>query len=1009
MKKIFTSFYLLLLAICICIQAAAQSRQLKGRVLDASTKRPLPFVTVTNTVNKKASQKSDADGNFTISVDGKTTLVFSYVGYKNLTAGVSPTDTSITVSMETDISGLNEVVVIGYGSQQKKDLTSAVASISGKELSELPVTNINSALQSRVPGVQINSGGYQPGAGTSIRIRGINTLNADGSGPTYVVDGVIMTGDIRELNPYDIESIDVLKDASAAAIYGARAASGVVIITTKKAKAGRSSIDYNGYYGIQKIYRSYDFIDGKDYANIRRIALSDEDPDAWPLNDPETDKQVFSPTELKSLAEGKTYDWPGAITRVAPLQSHTLSISNGIGRNKIYLSGNYMNQDGIIIGSNMKRYSVKGNMESAVTDKLTMGLNSNFSHIETDVVSNETYYNAVTMSPLRPIYDSTGKPVIEVDPGTGNISVNNPVVLARDAINHSVDDRLIGNLFLEYKVLSNLSFRSSLGLDIYKNQRFEYYPRTTVGDGYLKQGVAKVQNFGYRDWVWENTLTYDYNPSEQHSFNVLGGFTFQKRRQEWNQEVASGFPTDDLTYRDMKLATRRDGIYSDYYDWAISSLLGRVIYKFRQRYIFNLTARYDGSSRFGADNRYGFFPSVSAAWRLIDEPFIGYKLKSKVNDAKIRISYGVIGNQDINYDRIFARLSSGSYPYNGNSQTTGYQLGSSEGNPGLKWESQHQFNTGFDLAFFNSRIQATFDYYNKNIRNLLLEQALAPSQGFSSKTINIASMNTKGVDIGLKLWPVKTNNFDWQVNLNWSKYTSKITGLLPGRDSLSPTLKVGEAPNSLIVDYVFDGLYQEGDDFKLNPNGRPGDIKVKDLNNDGVINQYDRSIVGRTTPKGWGGVWNYLRYKKISMTIFTTYMYGHDVYNKAYTDFLYVGAGRNVIIKDGLNYWSPANTNTDIPRPNAFGSALRMLPSGSSSYAVEKGDFIRIRDISMAYDFSPNLLSRIKVRSLRAYVQVTEPFLFTSFRGIDPEITGAASAEIYPRYRTFLFGVNLGL
>ena len=994
------------------VRVQAQTNQLHGRVLDATSKKPLPFVTITNTANKKASQKSDADGNFSMAVTGRSTLLFSYVGYKSHTVNVSPADTGITVTMETDISGLSEVVVIGYGQQQKKDLTSAVASISGKELSEMPVTNINSALQSRVPGVQVTNGGFEPGGGTNIKIRGINSLT-EGSGPTYVVDGVIMTGDIREINPYDIESIDVLKDASAAAIYGARAAAGVVIITTKKAKAGRASVDYNGYYGIQKISRAYDFIDAKDYANLRRVALSDEDPVAWPLNDPKTDSVVFSPRELQSLAAGKSYNWVDAITQVAPIQSHTLSISNGIGRNKVYLSGNYLNQGGIIIGSNMKRYSVKGNMESSVTDKLTMGLNTNISHIETDGVSKNAYYNAVTMSPLRPIYDSTGKPLVEVDPSSGRISADNPVALAKDAINHSVDDRFIGNLFLEYKVIAGLNFRSNLGLDVYKNQRFEYYPRNTY-DGYAPLGVAKVQNFGYRDWVWENTLTYDYNPSENHSLNILGGYTTQKRRQEYNFEQASGFPTDELTYKNMSLAARRDNISSDYWNRVINSFLGRVIYKFKDRYIFNVTARYDGSSNFGAENRHGFFPSVSGAWRLIDEPFIGFKMKSFVNDAKIRVSYGVVGNQDIGYDRIYTRMDAAAYPFNGSSQSTGYQLGGNAGNSALKWESQRQFNAGFDLAVHSSRVQLTFDFYNKDIRNLLLDQALAPSQGFSNKMINVAAMNTRGVDIGLKLYPVKAPNFDWQVNLNWSKYKSKITALLPGRDSLSPTLKVGEAPNSLIVDYVYDGLYQQGDDFKLNPSGHPGDIRVKDINNDGVINPYDRTIVGRTTPKGWGGVWNYFRYKRVSMTVFATYMYGHDVYDKAYTDYLYMGGGHNVVLKKGLNYWTPTNTNTDVPRPNAFGSSLRMLPQGSSSYATEKGDFIRIRDITMSYDFSPDLLSRIKVRSLRAYVQVMEPFLFTKYRGIDPEINGnmdlsQRAADIYPRYRTFLLGVNLGL
>lgn len=1003
MKKSLSLFILLL---SLSTWISAQDKAPGGKVLDAASGKPLPFVTITNTSNKGASMKADADGQFPLPA-AKAVLSFRFVGYKTQTLTFNPGQTSLIVKMETEISGLDEVVVIGYGQQKKKDITSAVSSLSGKEISELPATSINSALQARVPGVQISSAGYQPGAGTTIKIRGINSIT-QGDGPIYVVDGVILTGDIREVNPFDIESVDVLKDASAAAIYGARAAAGVVIITTKKAKTGRASVDYNAYFGIQKIVNTYDFIDGAQYGYLRRLSWADESATDWPMNDPETDKEIFSADELKSLAEGKTYNWRDAITQVAEQQSHTLSISNGIGKNKIYLSGNYLNQDGIIKGSNMKRYSLKANLESAVTDKLTIGLNTNYSHIQTNIISNQAYYNALTMSPLRPIYDSTQKPTLEIDPNTGNIRVNNPLAFVQDATNRRIDDRLIGNLYLDYKLFPGLSFRSNLGADIYKNQQFEYYPRTT-SDGYLQKGVAKVQNFGFRDWLWENTFTYDYNPSEEHSLNLLSGFTFQKRRQEWNFEQASGFPTDELNYKNMNLAARRDYISSDYFNWATSSLLGRAIYKYKQRYILNFTARYDGSSRFGAENRHGFFPSISGAWRLIDEPFLGVKFKSRVSDAKIRISYGVIGNQDVSYDKIFSQMNAATYPFNGSTQSSGYQLGGNKGNSALKWESQYQFNTGFDLGLLNNRIQMVFDFYNKNIKNLLLQNSLAPSQGFDATMINVASMNTRGIDIGLKLYPVKQPNFDWQIDLNWSKYKSRITALLPGRDSLSPYLKVGEAPNSLIVDYVFDGIYNTGDDFKLNPTGKPGDVRIKDLNNDGIINQYDRAIVGRTTPKAWGGIWNYFRYKRISMTVFASYMYGHNIYNKAYMDYVY-SDGRKVILKDGLNYWTPENPNTNLPRPNAFGSSTRTLPQGSSSFAVQKGDFLRIRNITLAYDFSPTLLSKIKIRSLGVYAQVLEPFLFTGYKGTDPEIGVAQGAyDIYPRFSTYLFGLKLGL
>jgi TonB-linked SusC/RagA family outer membrane protein len=1000
MKKLIAFGVLL----AVLAPAFGQNKTVNGKVLDAGSKNPLSSATV-SLLGKGISQKTDAHGRFSITAEGKTILVISFVGYKTQSVELQAADTTVTVLLDKETAELDDVVVIGYGKQKKKDVTSAISSISGKQLSEMPVTSINSALQARVPGVQVRSAGYEPGAGTNIKIRGINSIN-QGAGPIYVVDGVIVTGDIREINPYDIESIDVLKDASAAAIYGARAAEGVVIITTKKAMSGRATIDYNGYYGVQKIRKSYDFIDGAQYGYLRRLAWADEDPNAWPMNDPNTDKQIFSPEELKSLAEGKTYNWVNTITQSAPMQSHTLSVSSGVGKNKVYLSGNYLNQDGIIKGSNLKRYSLKANIESAINDKLTVGINSNFSHLKNNVVTNEAYYTAVTMSPLRPIYDSTGKPVTTVDPNTGTISINNPVTLTESTINQKVDDRLIANLFVDYKLIRNLLFRSNIGTDIYKNQGFEYYPRNT-STGYLVKGLAKVQNFGYRDWLWENTLTYDYNPATNHSFNVLGGFTYQKRRQEWNFEQASGFPTDELSYRDMSLANKREAILSDYFEWATSSVLGRIIYKFKQRYILNLTARYDGSSRFGSNNRYGFFPSVSGAWRIIDEPFMGIKTKTVINDAKIRVSYGVIGNQDVSYDAIFARLRSATYPYNGSNQSSGYQLGDNKGNPDLQWESQYQFNSGFDLGLFQSRIQLTFDYYNKDIRNLLLRQDLAPSEGFSNQMINIAEMNTKGIDIGLKLSPVKSRNWDWQIDLNFSKYKSQITKLLPGRDSLNPYLKVGEAPNSLIVDYVFNGLYQQGDDFALNPTGKPGDVKVKDLNKDGIINQYDRAIVGRTVPRGWGGIWNYVRYKQLSLVVFASYMYGHNIYNKAYTDYLY-SDGRRVIDKAGLNYWTPTNTNTNIPRPNAFGTSTRTLPQGSSSFAVQKGDFIRVRNITLQYDVPTRYVQRAKARSVNVYVQVLEPFLSTRYKGIDPEID-AGSYDIYPRFSTYLLGLKVGL
>ena len=1001
MKKL---ILLLFLSFIISISIRAQDRVLKGKVLDAETRTPLTHVSL-RAIGDISSQITADDGTFTLTVKGKIILVLSYTGYKSQSINVAESQTTIEVLLQKETEALGEVVVIGYGKQQKKDVTSAISSISGKELKEMPVTNINAALQSRIPGMQVTNQGHQPGAGTNVRIRGINTIT-QGTGPIYVVDGVVVTYDLREINPNDVESIDVLKDASAAAIYGSRASEGVVIITTKKAASGRTTVNYDGYYGVQKMIKTYDFVDNiDDYVNLRRAGLSDEDPVAWPMG-PGIDTLLFNGDERRNMAARKWTDWVGLVTHKAPQQSHTLSISNGVGKNKLYISGNYLNQDGIIRGSNFIRYSLKVNVESEISAKLKIGVNTNFSHIKNDVTSNEVYYNAVTISPLMSAYDSAGNPSANIDPSSGNLYFNNPVTLTKSPV-HNIDDRFLGNIFGEYKIIKGLTFRTSFGIDVYKDQRFEYYPRTT-STGFSKKGIAKIQNFGWRDYLWENTLAYSYSPSANHVFDFLAGATYQQRRQEWNYEEASGFPTDDLTYKNMSLASNRDAIYSDYFNWSVASLLGRVIYKFKNRYILNGTIRRDGSSRFGADNRYGYFPSVSAAWRVIEEPFIGLKMRSVLNDFKIRVGYGVVGNQEIPIDATYTRMNPAAYPFNGAPpQTSGFQLGTgTQGNASLKWESQQQFNTGFDLAFAKSRVRVTFDYYNKNIHDLLLNNPLAPSQGFDTKWINISEMNTRGIDLGLKVSIIQTAHFDWQMDLNWSKFRSKITKLLPGVDSLSPYLKVGEAPNSLIVDYVYDGLYQKGDDFSLNPNARPGDIRVKDLDKNGSINQYDRTIVGRTVPKGWGGVWNYVRYKQFSMIVFANYTYGHKIANKAYQDYLYYSSKTATrTLKEGLNYWTPDNTNTDVPRPNQYGRSLRALQSGTSSFMVQKGDFIRVRNITLAYDIPSKLLSKAKINSIRTYVQVTEPFLFTNYKGIDPEI-GVGQYDIYPRYRTFLFGVQ---
>ncbi len=1010
MRKLLLLF--MLCATC-ALSAAAQEKLIKGVVKDAATRQSLPLATIT--IKAKGSPETkmitDDGGNFSLNAAVGTTLQASYIGYtsKEITVGDS---TTITFLLQGNNS-LSEVVVIGYGKEKRTDLTSSVSSISAKEITELPVTNLASALASRTPGLEVHGTGYSPGAGSSINVRGINSITQS-EGPLYVVDGVALVGDIRSINPNDIESAEVLKDAAAAGIYGSRAAAGVIIVTTKKGKAGVSTVDFDAYFGLQKPNPTYKMLNGEQYATLRRYAQFDADPVTFPIGT--SDAKTFNQYELQSIANGyQTYDWQKAITRQnAPMQNYSIAVSNGTAKNKVYFSGNYLDQDGILINTGYKKYGAFISVESTLSNALKFGGSANIAHDETKSPSSSEYQQALTQSPLMPIYGPDGQPLIITDNSTGTLTIRNPLTSALDAVHNNNTTRTNGNIYLEFTPIKDLLLRSSIGVDLYSGESDTYYPRNT-GEGFSSNGQAEIYNYKSTDVLWENTATYNLK-TKDHELNLLGGFTFERHENVASDLQGTQFPTDLLTYKDIGSAGIKTQDNSNYDGWSVRSLLARAIYKYKGRYIINVTARQDGSSRFGPDSKFGFFPSVSGAWRIIDEPFIGYKFRTVVNDLKLRISYGLIGNQNLPYDAIYTRFNQSQYPFNGTSVTSGYQVGGTAGNSDLQWERQHQFNIGTDIALFNNRVQLTADVYNKNISSLLLPFTLAPSSGFYNEQINVAAMNTKGIDISLKITPVQTKNFTWQTSINWSKYNSKVTKLFPGRDSISLSLRVGLPPSGTYVNYVYDGIYQQGDNFALNPNGKPGDIKIKDVNGDGKITPLDEVVVGSSIPKGWGGFWNYFRYKAVSMTVFTTYEYGQQLNNLTYTNLTYYNANygnTGNVTQAGGNYWTPTNTNTNIPRPNAFGTSLKTLPGGpgqGSSYSIQNASYVRIKNITLGYDLPSSLLQKAKIRSMNVYAQAIEPFLFTKYKGLDPDISGAdGSNETYPRYRTFLVGVKLGL
>jgi len=998
---------------CI-LQARAQQRQVQGLVQDAKTHSPLPLATIHIKAKgiPDATKITDSRGRFSFNAAPGTSLEVTYTGYKSIQVSINDDSASITILMDAVYGKLEDFVFIGYGKEKKPDLTSSISSLSSKDINELPATNLASAIASRTPGVEVHSNGYAPGSGNSVNVRGLNSITRS-EGPLYVVDGVAITGDIRDLNPADIETIDILKDAAAAGIYGSRAAAGVILVTTKHGKAGLATIDFSMYYGVQTPNNPYHMLDAKGYYDLKKFAFNDADPVTFAPDSP--DAKFFNPYELKSIANGfKTYDWFKAVTRsAAPMQNYSIGISNGVGKNKVYFSGNYQDQKGIMINTGFTRYAGHFSIESDINSIFKLGGAVNVDHNITKGVSSSVYQQALTQSPLMPIFDSTGAPLVITDNSTGTLTIRNPMTSALYSVNNYTANRTMANLYMEITPVRNLVLRSSIGADLLNAESDVYYPRNT-GEGFSTNGSAEVYNTKSTDVLWENTATYTWTKGD-HDLNVVAGATYERRENTAMDMKGQQFPTDLLTFKNMGSAGIKTQDNTNYDGWIVQSYLARAIYKFKKRYIVNLTGRRDGSSRFGQDNRYGFFPSASVAWRLIDEPFMGFKLKSFLSDWKIRASYGLIGNQNLPYDAIYTRYNNAQYPFNGSNATSGYQVGGTAGNPTLEWERQHQSNIGMDIAALNNRVSLSVDVYNKNITSLLLPFNLAPSSGFYNEQINVASMNTKGVDINLQATPVKTRNFEWQMTFNWSRYKSRITHLLPGRDSVSLSLRVGQPPSGVLVNYVYDGLYQQGDDFTLNPNGKPGDIRIKDLNHDGKITPQDQTIVGYNIPGGWGGFWNWFRYKRVTMTVLASYEYGQQLNNLPYTNLTYYNSWfGNIgnVTKEGGNYWTPTNTHTNIPRPNAFATSLKPLPGGpdqGSSYSIQKGDYIRIKSITLAYDIPGVVTQKMKLRNMNVYVQALEPFLFTKYKGLDPDNGNPTQLENYPRYRTFLVGLKLGL
>lgn len=1049
----------LLLAHSAAMAQQGSMREITGTVLDGETNNPLPGVNIA-VKGTTVGTSTDFDGNYALRVPATAdTLVFSFIGY--LTQDVAIDGRSrIDVVLQPDVKGLEEVVVVGYGTQQRAKVTGSVASIPAERIENMPVTSFENAIQGQLPGVVVQEPTGEPGAAPTIRIRGTGTITA-GSDPLYVIDGIPISNDLNVqgtvalrrnafrppagnplamLNPGDIQSIEVLKDASSAAIYGSRGSNGVVLITTKKGRReGKPQIQWNSYVGMQEVTNVPDLMSAAELIEYTKVSRNNNYQDKYgtPPPNPDTNEGRPANDDFVLLPEkyinwdGTDTDWMDLVFRPAPMSSMALSAAGGAGNVNYYLSGGIMQQEGVVEGSGFDRYTLRANLSSDLTSRLEVGANLSAAYSRQDrVPASSPYfatppgivYSALVHSPVVKPYNEDGTPN-QLDNqsylGGGTTTASNPLAIIQGVEEQMGMHRTLGNLYGEYQILEGLRFRTMFGADLIDYTQSFYQASTllfrnrTVGEPFGQSNSSNSIN-----WVVENTLAYD-RTFAQHEFSGVVGYTAQKENVEMNQVVAQNFPDDEVRTVNGGLVT---GGYSIREAWSLASFLARVNYGFQEKYLLTATVRTDRSSRFGRSNQTGVFPSLSVGWRLSEEPFM--ERYGFINNMKLRASYGSTGNFQIpNYGSI-SLLGTSNYVF-GDELMNGVAPGTL-GNDDLSWERTNMFDVGVDAAFLQDRIYFTFDYYNRITTDLLLNVNVPSALGFSTALTNIGKVRNRGWEFGLTSRTL-VGTFTWSTDFNISANRNVVLELGPSGD---PILSAGSAglrhitrigdPIGSYYGYAVAGIYQTEEeianapDDKLAPNARPGDFRFKDVNGDGVIDPKDRTVIGNYMPDFTYGVTNTFGYRGLELQVFLQGVQGNEILNLTHRHMLNGEANFNAYAYQG-NYWrSPEDPgNGKVPRPDRQ-SALDGNNNRPSSYQVEDGSYLRLRTMRLTYALPAQLL-RNRAERASVYVAGNNLVTWTRYLGFNPEVSSMSYTNTtpgedygaYPLARTYTVGVNL--
>ncbi|TDO05410.1 SusC/RagA family TonB-linked outer membrane protein [Sunxiuqinia elliptica] len=1045
---------LMLFIFCISVNGVAkdaivpagsnQSQLIKGQVFDKEGS-PLPGVTV---VVKGTTQGTvtDFSGQYSISVQGTdAVLVYSFVGMTTeevLTNG----RTTINVTLKEDIKSVDEVVVVGYGTLRKMDLTGSVESVRMNEMQKAPVKSFDESLAGRIAGVTVAGNDGQPGTNNNIVIRGVGSITGSTS-PLYVIDGAPMEDSYANtLNPSDIESINILKDASATAIYGARGANGVVLITTKRGTKGAPVVTYNAYFGFSVPPKPLDLMGAYEFVKYQAELNPNYAQNVYFING----------KTLDDYKDAKSIDLQDQMFQSSPVHNHEISVRGGSENTSYSASGNVLDQDGIAINSGFKRYQGRITLDQQFNKKLKIGIDATYSSeishgaILTQSSDSYTYANLSLLYSVwgfRPVLGDNENLLDELfDPAMPSTDFRvNPILSAENELRRTKVDNLRANGYLEYKLTPHLTLKFAGGLTNIMVERQGFFNSlTTAGNERRDQ---KQNGFIYfrpvSNWNNTNTLTYNRNFDKVHNLNVVVGNVIQKQKDgnygfSAIQVLNEGTGVDGLDEASANFGTSGSS------RWSLASFLGRINYSYRSKYILTASARYDGSSKFAPGNRWGFFPSGAIAWRMSEEGFL--KEVDFLSNAKLRVSHGATGNNrisDFAYLSTMAIPRNGGYSFNNGEPTRGALL-ENFGNPRLKWETTYQTNIGYDLGLFESRIDLSADLYRKTTEDVLLNANLPYSTGLTTiynvatAYKNIGKIRNQGVEFTINTINIQKKNFEWSTNFNISFNQNKVMELNEGQSALlqnvnfdtdfrntTPYIAQLDKPIGQMYGLIWDGVYQY-EDFDLvlgdyilksnvptngqaRANVQPGDIKYKDINGDLVVNEMDFSVIGRGYPIHTGGFSNTFRYKGFDLNIFFQWSYGNDLIN-ANRLFFEGNAKRVVALNQFATYqnrWTPENPS------NEYFRTAGKRDTYYTSREVEDGSFLRLKTVSLGYDFQQTLVDKLKLKSLRIYASAQNLYTWTGYSGQNPDVSTRHSAltpgfdfAAYPLATTLTFGIK---